>query len=90
MRNVTDLEYVQYKHMVLEGFPILGFDVHDLTRACPPLFLYAGTFPLTALKTRLVSEARKQLDPVDQLISDAKWDAIRNIIKTSPLADIKV
>ncbi|CAM9943984.1 unnamed protein product, partial [Hapterophycus canaliculatus] len=37
----------------------------------------------------LLGEARKQLDPVDKLIEDAKWDAIRNIIKTSPLADIK-
>lgn len=24
------------------------------------------------------------------MIEDAKWDAIRNIIKTSPLADVKV
>ncbi|CAM9744762.1 unnamed protein product [Scytosiphon promiscuus] len=38
---------------------------------------------------RLLGQAKNQLDPVDKLIEDAKWDAIRNIIKTSPLADIK-
>ncbi|CAM9286526.1 unnamed protein product [Ectocarpus fasciculatus] len=38
---------------------------------------------------RLLGEAKTQLDPVDQMIEDAKWDAIRNIIKTSPLADVK-
>ncbi|CAM9631312.1 unnamed protein product [Ectocarpus sp. 8 AP-2014] len=38
---------------------------------------------------RLLREARTQLDPVDQMIEDAKWDGIRNIIKTSPLADVK-
>lgn len=35
-------------------------------------------------------EARRQLDPVDNLISEAKWDAIRNIIKTYPLGDMRV
>lgn len=39
---------------------------------------------------RLVSDARRQLDPVDKLITDAKWDSIRTIIKTPPLAEIKV
>ena len=41
-------------------------------------------------KVRLVSAARKQLDPVDQMITDAKWDSIRTTIKTAPLAEIKV
>eukprot|EP00904_Undaria_pinnatifida_P006890 jgi/Undpi1/3330/HiC_scaffold_15.g06703.m1 len=38
---------------------------------------------------RLVSAAKKQLDPVDQMITDAKWDSIRTTIKTAPLAEIK-
>lgn len=44
----------------------------------------------TGTQVGLLEAARKQLDPVDKMIDDAKWDAIRNIIKTSPLADVKV
>eukprot|EP00752_Nemacystus_decipiens_P008766 g7822.t3 len=59
----------------------------------------AGTLSLNALPcaaartkeelVQLLSDARKQLDPVDQMIDDARWDSIRTIIKTSPLSDVK-
>ena len=52
------------------------------------MFNIAGMFRV--LKVRLVSAARRQLDPVDQMITDAKWDSIRTTIKTAPLAEIKV
>lgn len=42
------------------------------------------------MQVQLLSDARKQLDPVDKMIDDARWDAIRTIIKTSPLSDMKV
>lgn len=42
------------------------------------------------MQVQLLSDARKQLDPVDKMIDDARWDAIRTIIKTSPLSDVKV
>ncbi|CAM9740519.1 unnamed protein product [Discosporangium mesarthrocarpum] len=38
---------------------------------------------------RLIGEARRQLDPVDDMITGCKWDAIRNVIKTAPLANLK-
>lgn len=66
------------------GHPVSRF-LHFLAVPLPP------PPPLVrGEQVRLLGEAKKQLDPVDKLIEDAKWDAIRNIVKTSPLADVKV
>eukprot|EP00903_Cladosiphon_okamuranus_P006297 g6175.t1 len=56
--------------------------------------LAVNALPCAAARTRdelvqLLVDARKQLDPVDKMIDDARWDAIRTIIKTSPLSDVK-
>ena len=37
----------------------------------------------------LLKEARAQLDACDGLIADGSWDAVRNIVKTPPLANSK-
>jgi len=48
---------------------------------------YAATFPkLETIRSQVV-EARKQLDPVPQLIKEEKWDSIRAILITPPLSD---
>lgn len=58
-----------------------------------PVVIYACTMrpsPTDPTQAGLVRDARRQLDPVDDLITDAKWDSIRTIVKTPPLADLKV
>lgn len=61
-----------------------------MPRAVWSLFGYMHAYTLLCAQVGLLKDARKQLDPVDKMIDGAKWDAIRNIIKTSPLADVKV
>ena len=46
----------------------------------------AGSADLSSLRKQ-VTEARKQLDPVPDLIKAEKWDSIRAILITPPLSD---
>ena len=37
----------------------------------------------------LLKEARAQLDACDGMITEGSWDAVRNVVKTAPLANTK-
>jgi len=51
-----------------------------------PVRAGAGAGDLEALRNK-VAEARRQLDPVPNLIKEEKWDSIRAILITPPLSD---
>ena len=38
---------------------------------------------------QLIKDARAQLDVVPNQIADSNWDAVRNVVKTAPLANVK-
>ena len=48
--------------------------------------LAANSPNLESVRSQLI-EARKQLDPIPQLIREEKWDSIRAILITPPLSD---
>jgi len=51
----------------------------------------AAAVPATAADDPkvLLRSARAQLDPCEALIKGGSWDGVRNIVKTSPLANVK-
>lgn len=73
---------------VLKRRSFLGKIVASFTTATvlSPQKARAMTSDVNGLLTQL-KEARSQLDPVPSLIKEEKWDAVRAILITPPLAD---
>ena len=66
------------------GATILSFGVLPFAFPAQAAAVSAGDFATLRDK---VTEARRQLDPVPNLIKEEKWDSIRAILITPPLSD---